>query len=125
MISFPVVLFGSFLRGIGVGITWVFSTQLLFMVLPDRVRGRVFATEFALQTLANAISVAVAGPLLDVRGVTVSGMLWGSAALTLIPGALWLMWLLGSGRSAHNARADDVPPEADAHAPSHPPEVDA
>ncbi len=108
LLSFPVVLFGSFLRGVGVGVTWVFSTQLLFMALPDQVRGRVFATEFALQTLATAISQAVIGPLLDLPGMTIGGVLLGLAALTLIPGVLWMVWVFGAGRLAH-AQEEQAP----------------
>jgi MFS transporter, NRE family, putaive nickel resistance protein len=106
LLNFPVVLLGSVLRGLGVGITWVFSTQLLFMALPNSVRGRVFATEFALQTLATAVSVSVVGPLLDTPGVTTSEVLLGLAVLTLIPGVLWLVWIFGAGSLAQVAREE-------------------
>lgn len=91
--NFAVVLLGTLLRGIGVGIAWVFSTQLLLQLLPDRVRGRVFGTEFALQTLANAVSAMIAGWALDgVMGV--AGIMWWMAGLSLLPGVLWLLWTL-------------------------------
>ncbi|HZD11298.1 MAG TPA: MFS transporter, partial [Candidatus Binatia bacterium] len=92
--SFPVVLLGILLRGVGNGVSWVFSTQLLLQILPDRVRGRVFSTEFAMFTLTNAISSAGAGLVLDSPQVDVSLMLWWMAALTLLPGLLWVAWLI-------------------------------
>ena len=38
LVSFPVFLAGTLLRSAGGGIAWVFSTQLLLQLLPDRVR---------------------------------------------------------------------------------------
>jgi MFS family permease len=99
--NFPSVLFGTFLRAFGGGIGWVFSTQLLLQLLPDRVRGRVFSTEFALFTLANAISAAVGGWALDNTELSVSSLLWYMAGILLIPGLLWLLWLsFGSRKSS-------------------------
>ncbi len=92
LISFPIVLFGTLLRAYGDGVTWVFSSQLLLQFVPDRVRGRVFATEFALFTLATASSSAVGGWLLDRTAIGISGLLWWTAGITLIPGLLWALW---------------------------------
>lgn len=91
--SFGVVLFGSLLRAIGGGITWVFSTQLLFQIVPNRVRGRIFSTEFALLTLANALSAAIGGWALDNPSLGISDLLWWMAALTVIPAGLWILWM--------------------------------
>jgi MFS family permease len=91
--SLEIVLFGTFLRSFGGGINWVFSTQLLLQLLPDRVRGRVFSTEFAIFTLANAIGTGVGGWLMDLSGIgLVSTMFW-LAGLTLIPTLLWMFWV--------------------------------
>jgi MFS family permease len=91
--NFEIVLFGTFLRAIGSGINWVFSTQLLLQLLPDRVRGRVFSTEFAIFTLFNAIGTGVGGWLMDASGIgLVSTMFW-LAGLTLIPTLLWMIWV--------------------------------
>lgn len=91
--SFGVVLLGTLIRTVGGGINWVFSTQLLLQLLPDRVRGRVFSTEFALFTLANAVGAAAGGWALDSTGLGIPGLLWISAALTLIPGLIWVLWV--------------------------------
>jgi MFS family permease len=94
LFGFSSVLLGTVLRGIGGGIGWVFSTQLLLQKLPDRVRGRVFSTEFAMFTLASAVSAAVGGRLLDNTALGPSGLVWLMAGLALIPGVLWSLWNL-------------------------------
>ena len=99
--SFGVVLFGATLRAVGGGMIWVFSTQLLLHLVPNKVRGRVFSTEFAFMTLAMAISAGTAGWALDHTSVGISGMLQRMAGLTLLPGFLWALWFTvrGSNRT--------------------------
>lgn len=96
--SFPIVLFGTILRGIGGAIGWVFSTQLLLQLLPDHVRGRVFSTEFALMTLMNAVGAGVGGWLMDVH-LSISTLLIWMGILNLVPGALWLAWMVYGKRA--------------------------
>lgn len=91
--SFAVVLLGTTLRGIGAGIVWVFSTQLLLQIVPSRVRGRVFATEYALFTLMSAGGAAYVGGAVD-SGMGISTLLVLMAILVSIPGLLWSVWLL-------------------------------
>ena len=98
--SFGWVLFGTFIRGIGAGTVWVFSTQLLLQLLPNRVRGRIFATEFAILTLMNATGAAAVGSALDTDFTLTTILLW-MAALTILPGILWLLWL-AAGRLLEN-----------------------
>ena len=106
--SFEIVLFGTFLRSFGGGINWVFSTQLLLQLLPDRVRGRVFSTEFAIFTLANAVGTGVGGWLMDLTGIGIGPtMLWLSG-LTLIPTLLWMVWV-------SVGKPDPTPVEGQAH----------
>jgi MFS family permease len=99
--SFGIVLVGTFLRGFGGGLTWVFSTQLLLMLLPNRVRGRVFSTEFAIQTLMAALAAYVGGWGLDHPGIGISGMLWVMSGMTLFFGLLWMLWLVLNSRPDH------------------------
>ncbi len=99
--SFGVVLIGTLLRAFGGGINWVFSTQLLLQLLPDRVRGRIFSTEFAMLTLSNAIGTSIGGWALDSTSLGISGMLWWMGALTLIPGGLWVLWMAIGSRANH------------------------
>lgn len=92
--SFALVLLGTFIRSLGGGINWTFSTQLLLEWVPDQVRGRVFSTEFAMFTLANAISSAAGGWLLDNTNLGISGIMWWMAVLLVIPGILWSAWIV-------------------------------
>lgn len=101
--NFPTVLFGTLVRAVGGGINWVFSTQLLLLLLPDRVRGRVFSTEFAMLTLANAISAAAGGWALDTLALNISNILWWMAGLTLLPGLFWLTWIVIHGKKRPQA----------------------
>ncbi len=73
--SFAVVIAGAILRSVGGGMIWVFSTQLLLQLVPGKVRGRIFATEFALLTLSMAIGSATGGWMLDQTALGVSGIL--------------------------------------------------
>jgi MFS family permease len=93
MPSLPLLLFGTFLRGVGGGMNWVFTTQLLMQLLPDDVRGRVFASEFALLMVAGAFSAGVAGVAIDISGFGLAGTMWSVAGLTLIPAFLWILYL--------------------------------
>jgi MFS family permease len=92
--SFGWALFGAMIRAMGGGTVWVFSTQLLLVSVPHDVRGRVFATEYALLTLAMAGSAALGGFALDRVGLRPEELLRTMALLTLVPGVLWGLWHL-------------------------------
>ncbi len=108
--SFALVLLGTFIRSLGSGINWTFSTQLLLEWVPDKMRGRVFSSEFAMFTLANAISSAVGGWLLDNSSLRISTIIWWMAALLIVPGALWFAWTLFGKTSADLLPQDQVTP---------------
>ena len=91
--SFNIVVAGVALRGIGGGIIWVFSTQMLLQMVPNRVRGRVFSTEFALFSLMSAIGAALTGVALDAN-LTITQITLGLAMATVIPLLLWSWWLV-------------------------------
>lgn len=93
--SFGLVLLGSLLRGIGGGIGWVFSTQLLLQHVPNQVRGRVFASEFALFSLASAAGAALGGQAIDLAA-NLSTIIYWMAGLILLPSILWSLWLVYS-----------------------------
>ncbi len=95
--NFTVVLIGTFLRGFGGGIVWVFGTQLLLQLVPGQIRGRIFATEYMIFTLFSAGGAALVGWLLDgVLELTELMRLMGS--VILIPAALWSLWTVYQGR---------------------------
>ena len=106
LFSFGLVLLGMTLRGIGGGIIWVFSTQLLLHMVPNEVRGRVFATEFALFTLMSAAGAALAGVGIDF--ISISGLLWWMAGLNIIPTLLWAFWVFRSKTAIEEAEATPV-----------------
>ncbi len=106
--AFGVVLVGTLVRGIGVGIGWVFSTQLLLQLVPDRVRGRVFSTEFAIFTLAHAVAAAGMGWAMDNTSLGMAELLRIMAGLTLVPGALWILWNLFWRRAVQPAEPEEA-----------------
>ena len=85
------VLSGILLVGLGNGLLWVFSTQLLLQLIPAAVRGRVLSTEFALSTLASAAGAAAAGVALD-HMFDIPFLLYWMAALSLFPACFWYAW---------------------------------
>lgn len=91
--SFELVLLGTLIRAVGGGINWVYSNQLLLQLVPQRVRGRVFSTDFALFTLASAAGAAVGGWALDQPGFDVRDLMLVMAALSLLPAVFWSRWL--------------------------------
>jgi predicted MFS family arabinose efflux permease len=91
MTNFPLVLLGTLLRGIGAGVGWVFSTQLLLQLVPDKVRGRVFSTEFMLWNLMNAVGAGTVGWALD-GSYGIEFVVQWMAILTLLPAILWTLW---------------------------------
>jgi len=97
--SFALVLLGSLVRTVGSGINWVFSTQLLLQRVPDHVRGRVFASEFAAFTLATALGSALGGWIVDHTTLSLTTLIWLMAAVSLIPGAVWALWIIAGGQA--------------------------
>ncbi len=96
MASFGTVLFGTLVRSFGMGIIWVFSTQLLLQLVPGAFRGRVFAMEFAFLTLTSAAGAALGGWALDNTSLGLSGLVWAMVGLSLVSGLLWTAWVTAS-----------------------------
>lgn len=105
--TLPLVLLGTFLLDFGGGINWVFSTQLLMKLIPNRVRGRVFSTEFAFFTLTSALGAAGGGWALDTLPVDLGGVLRGLGLLVLMPAALWVFWSMRLRRGLGAAGSPD------------------
>jgi MFS family permease len=75
----------------GGSILWVFSTVLLQLEVPDRFRGRIFAVELALVTLASSASSYWTGYELDRGGWSPRMMAFALGILFCVPGTLWLI----------------------------------
>jgi MFS family permease len=100
LFSFPIMLVGAFLAGLGNGVLWVFSTQLLMQAVPANVRGRVFGTEFAMFTLASAAGSAIVGVAID-STLGISGVLTLMGLCAAFPAIGWSLWLMTRGRPLH------------------------
>jgi len=85
---------------LGGSVQWVFSTNLLQRTVPDRFRGRVFAADMALLTTVLSLSTWFTGSALD-HGLDPRTVAFRLALLFLLPGSLWLGWLL-FGKSPQN-----------------------
>jgi MFS family permease len=88
-IAFVAIVFAHF----GASIEWVFSTALLQMNVPNRLRGRVFAVELALLTLTTSISNYVVGVASD-AGWSPQRLALAVAGIFVLPGSALtlLLW---------------------------------
>jgi MFS family permease len=86
----PVAAAGVLVAHLGGGAQWTLSTYGLQTVTPDRIRGRIFAADFALLTLTMSASLLVAGAVAEATGpraptLALAGVAcaWGLIYLTL------------------------------------------
>ena len=89
--TLPIAALFVMLAHFGGSILWVFSTVLLQMEVPDRFRGRVFATELALVTLTSSMSSYWTGFELDRAGWSPRMLSLALGVMFCVPGALWLL----------------------------------
>lgn len=82
----------TIVRTVGTGVLWVFSAALLQMIVPDQVRGRVFAFEFALLTLTQSVSIYWAGFAQDSIGWSVPTVTLSMFALSVVTLGVWLLF---------------------------------
>ena len=81
---------GALLAHLGGGAQWALSTYGLQSAVPDYIRGRVFAADFALVTVSMSLSLLASGALAEVTGPRLPtlllagvGALWSAVYLTL------------------------------------------
>lgn len=89
--TLPLAALAVMLAHFGGAILWVFSTVLLQIEVPDRFRGRVFAVELALVTLASSVSSYWTGYELDRGGWSPRTMSFALGLMFCVPGTLWLL----------------------------------
>jgi MFS family permease len=94
-LSGALVMFGHF----GGGGQWTLSSYALQVIVPDHVRGRIFAFDEALITLTLAVSATVAGLIADV--VSVKVVMLGLAGVMLL---YTVVWTLATGRVRRSLR---------------------
>ncbi|MFW5943613.1 MAG: MFS transporter [Chloroflexota bacterium] len=84
----------TLVRTVGSGTVWVFSAAMLQMIVPDRVRGRVFAFEFAILTLTQSLSTFWAGFAQDTLFFSVRQVTIGMAIAGVVVTLLWFVFHL-------------------------------
>jgi MFS family permease len=82
----------TLVRTLGTGALWVFSAALLQLAVPDKVRGRVFAFEFAVLTLTQSVSIYWAGFAMDQINLTVEQTTLSMVLVGAIVTAVWLLF---------------------------------
>jgi hypothetical protein len=82
----------------GGSIVWVFSTVLLQLLAHDQYRGRVFAVEGSLFTLAMMLSNLAVAQAIDVHGVSPFVAAYVMGAISLALGGCWIVGLILAGR---------------------------
>jgi hypothetical protein len=101
---FPLVLALVFVAHLAGGTNWVISNYALQNEVPDQLRGRVFATDMMLATLAISVSQLVAGALVDVVEPRV--LIAGCGTVTIVYA---LGWRLATRKLALSERAAPTP----------------
>jgi MFS family permease len=91
---------------LGGGSQWILSTYGLQRIVPDRIRGRIFAFDFALITLSLGVSSLVASTVADAIGPRPAIMIVGGLALAWA--ASW--WVLTRSLRGRSLFADEPEP---------------
>ena len=89
--TLPVALAAITLRAIGSGALWVFSAALLQSMVHDEFRGRVFAFEFTVLTLAESLGTLYGGLAQDRLGLLPQPAMITAGIFGLFVTAAWLM----------------------------------
>ena len=100
--SFALALLWLAVAHMGGSVLWVFSTVLLQATVEDEFRGRVFAAELTLMTLAMAASNYCTGEALDRFGYSPRTVTVAIGVFFILPG---LLWFLTRGRWDRDGRA--------------------
>jgi MFS family permease len=111
--NFALALIVLMIAHCGGSTLWVNSTVLLQRAVEDNFRGRVFAAELALLTLAMAASNYATGELLDRFHYSPRAVTIGIGVIFLLPGVLWFMterwWDSGRGETGIETVEASVP----------------
>ncbi len=95
-----------FVAHLGGGAQWVLSTFGLQVLVPDHIRGRVFAVDFAMITLSLAVSSLIASAIADSAGPRIAALLVG--AMAVVWAIIWT-WLTRSIRRRTADEGFDLP----------------
>jgi MFS family permease len=101
------------LAHLGGGAQWVLSSYGLQRLVPDHIRGRIFAFDFALITLSLGVSSLVAAWLADRIGPRPAVAIAGGIAL--LWAGIWWIAVRGVRRRPLFEQREPVPPGLDLH----------
>ena len=87
-LTIPIVLAHS-----ASGANWVLATVLLQELVPDRVRGRVFAAELMVLMAVEALVVLAAASLLEASVLDLPSAILAFAGLQCVTGLAYTRWL--------------------------------
>ena len=88
-----VLLLATFVRTVGGGTIWVYSSSLLQMMVPDKYLGRVFAFDIAMMTLASSISTLWVGWASDNLGLSPYQISLAQGAIPLTAMFGWFIYM--------------------------------
>ncbi len=92
--TLPFLLLATFVRTLGTGIGWTYSSVLLQLNVPDKFLGRVFAFDFAMMTLAASASTVWVGWAKDSWGMTPQQIALMLISVPVIMGLGWAVFLV-------------------------------
>jgi hypothetical protein len=98
------------LAHIGGGGQWMLSSYGLQRIVPDRIRGRIFAFDFMLVTLTFGVSSLITGGLVDAFGPQPTAV--GLGVVGVVWAAIWT-WLTTDVRRATMLEGCGGPPASD------------
>ncbi|MCB0190730.1 MAG: MFS transporter [Anaerolineae bacterium] len=96
--TLTIVLMGTFIRTVGTGINWVYSSSLIQMSVPDNFLGRIFAFDLAMTTLAASASTFWGGWAKDTLAYTAHQISLSMAGVCFIAGVIWMLYLITYAR---------------------------
>ena len=88
--TLPIAMLGLFIRYMGGSLNWTYSSALLQIKVPDHFLGRVFALDFAIFTLAAAVSIWITSLILDKTAVSPRQVAFIFAIGGLLPILFWM-----------------------------------
>lgn len=96
------LLIASFIRTFGSGISWVYSSTLLQVSVPNKFLGRVFAFDLAMMTLASSISTLWVGWAKDGLGMSPQQTALMLAGVPVVMAVGWSFFLASRLRQPHS-----------------------
>jgi Na+/melibiose symporter-like transporter len=89
--TLAILLVATFIRTVGTGINWVYSSSLLQMIVPGNYLGRVFAFDLAMMTLASSTSTLWVGWAKDNLGLSSHQL---ALSLGSVPAVMTVGWMI-------------------------------